>query len=198
VRDPSFPDAGARAATADVLAKSRAAAGARIHLASPADVPFIVAAIAAESRHGHFSCDCDRPDVLRGLWHQIRSVVAEGRTPMPDARDGAAGRGFVVQSGEVNAGFAILVEQAPGSWPERIELFAMVTDPVFRGQGLGRHLVRTLVRNSGSARVHARCAAASGAMGALLQSCGFVPVARSPEGTTTFEIHRPAWAQAPG
>ena len=173
---------------ADAVANPHAAI--RIHVASAADVPFIVDAIVVESRHGHFACDCSRPDVLRGLWHQVQRIVADGFASMPDARNGAGGRAFVVQVGGVNAGFAILVEHAPGSWYERVELFACATHAAFRGRGLARHLVRSLVRDSQSAAVYARCASASVAMTALLASCGFAPVARSPEGTVTLEYRR--------
>ena len=99
----------------------------RLHLASPADVPFIVDAIVAESREGHFSCDCSQPDVLRGLWHQIQMIVADGVAPMPGLRNGAGARAFVVQAGMANVGFAILVEHEPGSWQQRLELFDEVT-----------------------------------------------------------------------
>ena len=179
--DTSFHDA-------DAVADAHAAVHLRV--ASPADVPFIVDAIVAESRQGHFASDGSRPDVLAGLWHQIQSVVADGVTPMPDARNGAGGRAFVVQVGDVNAAFAILVEHAPGSWHERIELFACVTHAAFRGRGLARFLVRSLVRDSRSAAVYARCAGASSAMAALLASCGFAHVSRSPEGIATLEFTR--------
>ena len=175
----------------DAVASSPAATAPRIHLASPADVPFIVDAIVAESRRGHFSCDCSQPDVLRGLWHQIQAIVSDGVTPLPGARNGAAGRAFVVQVGQVNAGFAILVEHAPGSWLERLELFAMATGERFRAQGIGQFLVRSLVQESRSAVVYARCAATSTAMRAMLQSCGFAETAMSAEGSLTLEIRRP-------
>jgi len=171
---------------ADAVASARA----RIRVASAADVAFIVEAIVAESRHGHFACDCSRPDVLRGLWHQVQAIVDEGVTPMPGARNGAGGRAFVVQVGGVDAAFAILVEHAPGSWHERIELFACATHAAFRGRGLARHLVRSLVRESRSAAVYARCADASNAMTALLVSCGFAAVGRSADGTTLLELRR--------
>jgi GNAT superfamily N-acetyltransferase len=181
VLDSSFQDA-------DGVASAHAAVHLRV--ASAADVPFIVDAIVAESRHGHFACDCSRPDVLRGLWHQVQAIVAEGFTPMPDARNGAGGRAFVVQVDSVNVAFAILVEHAPGSWYERIELFACATHEAFRGRGLARHLVLSLVRDSQSAAVYARCADASDAMTALLVSCGFAAVSHSVDGTTTLEFRR--------
>ena len=159
----------------------------RIHLASPADVPFIIDAIVAESRRGHFACDCSQPDVLRGLWHQVQTVVADGVTPLPGARNGAAGRAFVVQVGAVNAGFAILVEHAPGSWRERLELFAMATDERFRDQGVAQFLVRSLAREARSEVVYARCAAVSDAMQATLVSCGFAQVGDAVDGALTFE-----------
>ena len=166
------------------------AAAPRIHLASPADVPFIVDAIVAESRNGHFSCDCSQPDVLRGLWHQVQSIVADGVTPMPDARHGAAGRAFVIQVGQVNAGFAILVEHVPGSWAERVELFALVTHEACRARGLARTLVQSLCATSQSAVVYARCAETSVAMTALLGSCGFEPAPRAGDGTSTHVLIR--------
>ena len=166
-----------------------AAAASRIHLASPADVPFIVDAIVAESRHGHFSCDCSRPDVLRGLWHQVQTIVSEGVAPMPDARDGAGGRAFVIQVGQVNAGFAILVEHRPGSWRERVELFALVTHEAYRGRGLARMLVQSLAETARSAIVYARCAESSVAMSALLTACGFEAGPRAGDGTLTHELH---------
>ena len=162
----------------------------RIHLASPADVPFIVDAIVAESRHGHFSCDCSRPDVLCGLWHQVQTIVADGVTPMPDARNGAAGRAFVIQVGQVNAGFAILVEHLPGSWAGRVELFALVTHEAYRARGLARTLMRSLCATSQSAVVYARCAETSVAMTALLKSCGFEPAPRAGDGTSTHVLLR--------
>ena len=174
----------------DAVASSPAAAVPRIHLASPADVPFIVDAIVAESRRGHFSCDCSQPDVLRGLWHQVQSIVADGVTPMPDARHGAAGRAFVIQVGQVNAGFAILVEHVPGSWAERIELFALATHEAYRARGLARTLVRSLCATSQSAVVYARCAETSVAMTALLGSCGFEPAPRAGDGTSTHVLIR--------
>ena len=174
----------------DAVASSPAAAVPRIHLASPADVPFIVDAIVAESRRGHFSCDCSQPDVLRGLWHQVQSIVADGVTPIPDARNGAAGRAFVIQVGQVNAGFAILVEHLPGSWAERIELFALVTHEAYRARGLARTLVRSLCATSRSAVVYARCAEASVAMSALLRSCGFEPAPRACDGSLTHVLIR--------
>ena len=167
-----------------------ALAAPRIHLASPADVPFIVEAIAAESRSGHFSCDCSDPGVVSGLWHQVQSVVTDGVTPLPGHRDGAAGRAFVVQVGQANAGFAMLVEDLPGSWVQRLEIFALAVHPQFRGRGLGRHLVSNLVRDSGSAVVYARCAFASVAMAGMLKSCGFGLGARSGEGSITLELRR--------
>ena len=167
----------------------------RIQLASPADVPFIVDAIVAESRNGHFACDCTRPDVLQGLWHQIQTIVSEGVTPLPDARNGAGGRAFVVQVGEANAGFAILVEDRPGSWYQGIELFALNVHPGHRGRGLGRFLVDSLVRDSQSAHVEARVAHGSVAMIGLLKSCGFALGARSSSATLTLERHRHAAAR---
>ncbi len=163
----------------------------RIHLASPSDVPFIVDAIVAGSRDGHFACDCTRPDVLQGLWHQIQTIVSDGATPLPGPRNGAGGRAFVVQVGQANAGFAILVEQQRGSWQDCVEVFAMAVHPAFRRTGLGRHLLTSLLQNAQSARVYARLADASRAMSALLRSCGFAPGARSDPGTLTLEYRRP-------
>lgn len=172
-------------------APAPAAAAPRIHLASPADVPFIVDAIVAGARDGHFACDCSRPDVLQGLWFQVRSVVAEGVTPLPGSRNGAGGRAFVVQAGQANAGFAILVEARPGSWRDSVEVFAMATHPAFRRTGLGRHLLASLVRDCASAHVYARVAPASAGMSRLLQSCGFVVGERPEPGTITLEYRRP-------
>src|SRR5207237_5996257 len=88
-------------------------------------------------------------------------------------RRGAAARAFVVQVGQANAGFAILVEHRPGSWNRRLEVFALSVRPGFRGRGLGRHLVTRLVRDARSASVYARCAYASVGMSGMLKSCGF-------------------------
>ncbi len=173
-----------------IAASAPAAVAPRIHLASPADVPFIVDAIVAESRRGHFSCDCSQPDVLRGLWHQIQTIVSEGVTPMPDARNGAGGRAFVIQVGQVNAGFAVLVEDKPGSWLERLELFALVTHEAYRGRGLARALVQSLAATSQSQVVYARCAETSVAMAALLRSCGFEPAPRADVATLTLVLRR--------
>jgi len=162
----------------------------RLHLASPGDVPFIVEAIIEESRAGHFSCDGDRPDVVSGLWHQVRTVVGDGWMPLPGERNGAGARAFVVQSGGVNAGFAILVEHRPGSWYERLELFALSVRPGFRGRGLGRHMVENLMRDARSARVYARCAFGSVAMAGMLKSCGFELGAQSDRGGVTLESWR--------
>ena len=153
---------------------------------------FIVDAIVAGSRDGHFGCDCTRPDVLRGVWHQVQVVVSEGVTPLPGARNGVGGRAFVVQVGGANAGFAILIEDTPGSWRDSIELFAMTVHPAFRGTGLGRHLVTSLVRDAQSAHVYARVAFASTAMNGLLKSCGFALGGRSDHGTVTLEHRRDA------
>ena len=174
----------------DASAASPAAVAARIHLASPADVPFIVDAIVGESRNGHFSCDCSKADVLRGLWHQVQTIVSEGVAPMPGARNGAGGRAFVIQVGQVNAGFAILVEDMPGSWLDRVELFALATQAAYRGRGLARTLVRSLAESSGSAVVYARCAETSVAMSALLGSCGFAARPRSADGTLVHVLRR--------
>lgn len=162
----------------------------RIHLASTADVAFIVEAIAAESRAGHFSCDCDQPDVLSGLWHQVQTVVAQGVLPLPGERDGVGGRAFVVQVGHANAGFAILAEHRPGSWYQRLELFALSVRPGFRRRALGRHLLTNLVRDAQSASVYARCAYASVGMAGLLRSCGFELGAESAPGAMTLELRR--------
>jgi ribosomal protein S18 acetylase RimI-like enzyme len=183
VLDSSFQDA---------TAPAQAVVAPRIHLASPADVPFIVDAIVAESRRGHFGCDCTQPDVLQGLWQQIQTIVSDGATPLPGARNGAGGRAFVVQVGQANAGFAILVEDRPESWRDSVELFAMAVHPAFRGAGLGRHLLTTLVRDAQSAHVYARVAFPSIAMNGLLKSCGFALGARSDHGTVTLEYRRPA------
>jgi ribosomal protein S18 acetylase RimI-like enzyme len=162
----------------------------RIHLASPADVAFIVEAIVAESREGHFSCDCDKPDVLSGLWHQVQTVVSDGVMPLPGERHGAGGRAFVIQVGQANAGFAILVEDRPGSWFQRLELFALSVRPGFRGRGLGRQLVTSLARDAQSALVYARCAYASVGMARMLKSCGFELGAQSTPGGMTLELRR--------
>ena len=162
----------------------------RLHLASPADVPFIVDAIVAESRLGHFSCDCSQPEVLRGLWHQVQAIVADGVAPMPGLRNGVGARAFVVQVGQANAGFAILAEHEPGSWYQRLELFALATHEAHRGRGLARHLVRSLVRDAGSAVVYARCAPTSTGMIAMLGACGFEPVEPGEAGAVTMEFRR--------
>jgi GNAT superfamily N-acetyltransferase len=175
----------------DTPAPPHAAASRRIFLASPADVPFIVDAIVDGSSKGHFACDCARPDVLQGLWHQIQTVVADGATPLPGRRNGAGGRAFVVQVGPVNAGFAILVEAMPGSWRDSVEIFAMAMHPAFRRGGLARHLLTSLVRDCQSAHVFARLAPASMGMRRLLASCAFVPGDASEPGTLTFEYRRP-------
>ena len=176
----------------DADAPTRAVTAPRIHLASPADVPFIVDAIAAGAREGHFGCDCTRPDVLQGLWHQVQTAVADGVMPLPGARNGAGARAFVVQVEQANAGFAILVEARPGSWLQSLELFAMTVHPDFRGTGLGRHLLTQLVRDSQSAHVYARVAFPSVAMNGLLKACGFALGARSDHGSLTLEYRRPA------
>lgn len=162
----------------------------RLLLASAGDVPFIVEAIVAESRLGHFSCDCARPDVLRGLWHQIQSIVTDGAAPMPGSRNGAAARAFVMQVGQANAGFAILMEHAPGGWHRRLELFALATQPAYRGRGLARSMVRNLVRDADSAVVYARCSRASVGMVALLGSCGFAAMAADGDGVVVLESHQ--------
>ncbi len=164
----------------------------RLHLASPADVPFIVDAIVAEAREGHFSCDCSQPDVLRGLWHQVQTIVADGVAPMPALRNGAGARAFVVQAGMANIGFAILVEHEPGSWHQRLELFALATHAAWRGRGVARHLVSSLVRDAGSAVVYARCAPTSAGMVSMLRSCGFTTVPAGADGAVQLEFHRQA------
>jgi GNAT superfamily N-acetyltransferase len=130
--------------------------------------------------------------VLRGLWHQVQTIVSEGVAPMPGARDGAGGRAFVIQVGSVNAGFAILVEDSPASWRERVELFALVTHAAWRGRGLGRTLVRSLAETAQSEVVYARCAETSVAMSALLRACGFEAQPRAVEGTLTHVLRRAA------
>ena len=177
--DSSFQDATAPAAVVP-----------RIHLASPADVPFIVDAIVAGAREGHFGCDCSRPDVLEGLWHQVQAIVSDGVTPLPGARNGAGGRAFVVQVGQANAGFALLVEDRPGSWRASLELFAMHVHPAFRGAGLGRFLLASLMRDAQSAHLYARVAFPSIAMSGLLKSCGFALGARSDHASVTLEYRR--------
>ena len=162
----------------------------RLHLASPADVPYIVDAIVAESRAGHFACDCSQPDVLRGLWHQVQTIVADGVAPMPGLRDGAGARAFVVQVGMANVGFAILAEHEPGSWHQRLELFALATHAAWRGRGVARHLVTSLVRDAGSAVIYARCAPASTAMVSMLRSCGFATVPGGVDGAVLLEFQR--------
>jgi GNAT superfamily N-acetyltransferase len=171
-------------------APAQAAAAARIHLASPADLPFIVDAIVAGAHKGHFACDCTQPDVIRGLWHQVGTVVSQGTTPLPDARNGAGGRAFVIRVGQANAGFALLVEDRPGSWRDSVEVFAMAVDPAWRRSGLGRHLLTSLVRDCQSAHIYARVAPASSAMRELLESCGFVPGEPSGPGTVTLGYRR--------
>ncbi len=178
----------------DATASMPATAAPRIHLASLADVPFIVDAIVAGAREGHFGCDCSQPDVLQGLWHQVQAIVSDGVTPLPGTRNGVGGRAFVVQVGEANAGFAILIEDKPGSWADSIELFAMTVHPSFRGAGLGRHLVTSLLRDAQTAHVYARVAFASTGMNGLLKSCGFALGARSDHGTLTLE-YRPGAAR---
>lgn len=176
----------------DTPAAPQATAAPRILLASPADVPFIVDAIVDGASKGHFACDCSRPDVLQGLWHQIQTVVADGATPLPGRRNGAGGRAFVVQLGRVNAGFAILVEAAPGSWRDSVEVFAMAVHPAFRRGGVARHLLTSLVRDCQSAHIFARLAATSMGMCRLLESCGFVPSAASEPGALMMEYRRPS------
>ena len=130
--------------------------------------------------------------MLRGLWHQVQTAVSHGVMPLPGERNGAGARAFVVQVGGADAGFAILVEDSPGSWYRRLELFAIAVHPGFRGRGLGRRLVDVLVRASRSARVYARCAFASAAMAGVLRSCGFELGARPNPGGVTLE-----WRRAP-
>ena len=168
-----------------------AAATARIQPAAPADVPFIVDAIVSGARAGHFGCDCSRPDVLKGLWFQIQTVVSEGAMPLPGPRNGARGRAFVLQVDQATAGFAILVEDAPGSWDDRVEVFAMAVHPDFRRTGVGRQLLVRLVEDCRSARVYARVAPASVGMARLLKSRGFGLGAESEPGGLTLEYRRP-------
>ena len=170
---------------------ARAAAVPRIQPASAADVPFMVDAIVAGSRAGHFGCDCTRPDVVEGLWYQFQTVVSEGVTRLPGARDGAAGRAFVAQVGQATAGFAVLVEHRPGSWDERVEVFAMAVHPDFRRTGVGRQLLGHLMQHCRSALVYARVAPASVGMARLLKSCGFGLGAESEPGGLTLEYRRP-------
>ncbi len=174
----------------DAPAPAPAAASYRLQPASPADVPFIVDAIVSGARAGHFACDCSRPDVLQGLWYQIQTVVSQGAMPLPGTRNGAGGRAFVMQVDQVTAGFAILVEDAPGSWRERVEVFAVAVHPDFRRTGLGRQMLARLVQDCGSARVYARVAFVSVGMSRLLKSLGFALGAESEPGTLTLE-YRP-------
>ena len=173
---------------------SRGMAGPALQLrpATRADVAFIVDAIAAASRHGHFGCDVDRADVMRGLGFQVDTVVADGRMPMPGARDGVGGQAIVIDVDEAHAGFAILIEHVPGSWHDRVELFAMVVDERFRGRGLGRELVRFVATWAQSRVVAARCAPVSTGMRRVLEACGFVAATADGDGVVTLELHRPA------
>jgi GNAT superfamily N-acetyltransferase len=154
----------------------------------PADVDWIVRAIVTEAARGHFNADYGIEAAAKGLRHQMACLIADVPVPWPGHRNGAGGRALGIQVNGHDVGFVLLLEDAPGSWSERVELFALVIDDAARGSGIATQAVRQLIEGVQSRGVYARCYATSPTMRRILERSGFSVVATSIKGTVTLEL----------
>ena len=154
------------------------------------DVRFIFELSILQAKRGHFNGDFSISAVRADLLRQIGCAVGNAPVPMPGRRNNAKGDVFVMTVGEIPIGFAFFLEELPGSWANRVELFMVALVDQYKGLGLGTTMIKTLLTRLPSKTVFARCFAPSTQMKTILQDVGFETVSISPGGTATLELHR--------
>jgi ribosomal protein S18 acetylase RimI-like enzyme len=127
------------------------------------------------SADGHFTPLYRQPRYMAGLGLQLFSLLA-GRLRLPDGLWHRANASVLQVYGSF-AGFVVLRQQ-----PDEAEIYLCALLPQFRGQGLGRCMLKLALAKhlAPGQRVSADCLPASQAMKGLLQSLGFDAVKPRP------------------
>lgn len=154
------------------------------------DGQFIFELCLEQADKGHFNGDYSDPRVQAGLAQQISCAIGDAPVPMPGLRNGAGAAVWVLMVGVEPVGFAMLLEDRPKSWNEKVELFMVALRDDFQGHGLGKLMVTRLLSGVQSRLIYARCRRPSTRMKALLEGKGFKNVDVSKMGTTTLELRR--------
>lgn len=154
------------------------------------DGQFIFEACLTQAKKGHFNGDFSDPRVQAGLVQQISCAIGDAPVPMPGKRNGAGAIIWMLTVDGVPAGFTMFLEDRPGSWNKKVELFMVALDEAYHGHGLGRFMVTKLLKGVQTDVMYARCRAPSTRMKAILEEEGFKTIDVSATGTSTMELRR--------
>ena len=152
------------------------------------DGQFIFELSLEQTRRGHFSGDSSDPQVQASLAKLISCAIDDAPVPMAGPRNGAGASLWVLTVDLEPAGFAMFLEDSPGSWSEKVELIMVALREDYQSRGLGKLLVTRLLSGVQSKLVYARCRKPSTRMKGLLEARGFKTVEVSESGTTTLEL----------
>lgn len=158
--------------------------------AKPEDIQVIFDLCLLQAKRGHFNNAYLEPAIQPGLMRQIACAIADMPVPMPGKRDGARARIFTLEKDKTPIGFTMLLEDEPGSWNERSELFLVALSDEHKGQGTGKQMVTSLLSTVPSKVIYARCFKNSIKLKSHLLDLGFKQVSISKAGTVTLELTR--------
>ncbi|MGC4059621.1 MAG: GNAT family N-acetyltransferase [Aquabacterium sp.] len=158
--------------------------------ATAEDGRFIFEACLTQAKKGHLNGDFGDPRVQAGLAKQISCAIGDAPVPMPGARDGAATVIWMLTVDGAPVGFTMFLEDRPGSWDKKVELFMVALDEAYHGLGLGRFMVAKLLSGVQTEVMYARCRAPSTRMKAILEREGFKTIGESAAGTAAMELRR--------
>ena len=156
------------------------------------DVESIFDLSVEQAKAGHLNINLNDPRIVEGLKVQIATAALGMQVPIQGKRHGARGTIWVVTLDGVFAGFATVLEDMPGTWNRHVELYSVGMEAQYRGSGLGRFLVKSVLGELPGRRIYARCRAPSLAMVHILQSMDFERTGLSRLGTVTLE-RKNAW-----
>lgn len=163
-------------------------------VASEDDYEFIIARCIAEAQDGHFSKIYAEqiPAIQKGLRHQMACAVNNLPYPLESGnpRQGTGAKILIIESNNKRAGFLLLLEDMPGTWNKGIELHLLSILPEYRNKGIGKQVVKDILKFTPALDIYARCYVKSVAMIHILTRIGFKITNTSNQGTQTLTFHR--------
>jgi len=163
----------------------------RIREATISDEAFIFELLLSGAEEGHFNSGFSDETNHEQLHNLISQAICDQPIDMSEERrNGIGGRVRILMVGKVQAGFVIVVEDEPNSWPQRTEIYALAIAVNYRERGLGSIFVQNILNSVKSRSIYARCLTSSEGMRRILVKQGFALASTTASGKTTHEFSR--------
>ena len=130
------------------------------------DSEFISACLLSGARKGLFAVDVDRPECVRLMQDEVRSILSRNR-----AAAGVPAQTLVYSEKGETVGFVIVVSRSKTDM--ELELYAIAVAHRHRGMGFGARMLDDVLTNFDYMRFYARCSGNSVIMRRMLQKRAF-------------------------